>query len=314
MAATAEQSGVKVSGGQRSFHQDSEAPYMLPNDSAEHVRLERQGRVLSAIMNHKIPHAPLDPNKTQRLLDIGCGTGYVTKTLADRFPNAQVYGVDLTPVPQIREYPPNVRFLQGNIVTQSPAEWKPLDGDATLTEHENVFDLCFERLCVNTVPDAPGFLKREYHLLKPGGWIEMHEIGRPTVLRDGSKATGIDVLEGMESTYTEKTGAVMRPGDVAADWMRDVGFVNVQAHEYLWPIDIAGASAELRAELSDITDGTLAQDQLDVVTSIIARMNMKGLLDDEAAGVMVENAKEFYLSADVQKYYRFIVTIGQKPE
>ena len=96
--------------------------------------------------------------------------------------------------------------------------------------------------------------------------------------------------------------------------MREVGFVNEQAHEYLWPIDIAGASPELRAELSDITDGTLARDQVDVVTSIITRMNMRGLLDDAEASAMIETTREFYLSADVQKYYRFIVTIGQKPE
>ncbi|PPJ53000.1 hypothetical protein CBER1_11447 [Cercospora berteroae] len=314
MAAATEQNAVKMSATQRSFHQDSEAPYMLPNDAAEHARLERQSRMLSAIMNGKIPHAPLDPNKTQKLLDIGCGTGYVTKTLADKFPNAQVYGVDLTPVPQIRQYPPNVKFLQGNIVTQSPTEWKSLEGDAKLNEHENVFDLCFERLCVNSIPDAPGIIEREFQLLKPGGWIEMHELARPFVFSDGSSVSGIDVMVEMEKIYQEKSGAVLRPGELIPGWMRDAGFINVQTSEYRWPIDMSGASPAIRAEMSDIADGVGAKDQLDVMTSIIKRMHMRGLLNDEEASRMIESAKVFYATDVHLKYMTFTVTIGQKPE
>ncbi|KAM3423885.1 hypothetical protein BST61_g1281 [Cercospora zeina] len=316
--SNSEHHGAKIDNSTaRGFHQDSQSPYLLPNDAAEHARLERQSRLLSAIMSHKIPHAPLDPTKTQqRLLDIGCGTGYVTKTLADAFPNAQVYGLDLSPVPQIRDFPPNVRFLQGNIVTQSPTDWKPLDDgeqrQARLTSHENLFDLCFERLCANTIPDPASLVKREFQLLKPGGWIEMHDIASPYVLQDGSTAPKFDMFDPIEEAYKE-TGAILRPGDVAADWMQEAGFVNVQAHEYLWPIDIAGASPEVRAELSDIADGTLARDVLDVVMNLITGVESRGLVDRETASYVAQWAREFHLSGE-QKYFKFIVTIGQKPE
>ncbi|KAF2207739.1 hypothetical protein CERZMDRAFT_50462, partial [Cercospora zeae-maydis SCOH1-5] len=274
--------------------------------AAEHARLERQSRLLSAIMFHKIPHAPLDPTKTQRLLDIGCGTGYVTKTLAEAFPSAQVYGVDLTPVPQIRDFPPNVHFLQGNIdePTQTPTR---------LPSPSNLFDLCFERLCANTIPDAANLIRLQFQLLKPGGWIEMHDIASPYVLSDGSTpAPGFEYFDPIEKAY-KATGAVLRPGDVAADWMKEAGFVNVKAHEYLWPMDIAGASPEVRAELGDIAEGTFARDVLDVMMNIITGTQARGLVDRETAEAAAQKAREFHLSGE-QKHFRFIVTIGQKPE
>jgi malonyl-CoA O-methyltransferase len=39
------------------------------------------------------PHT-LEPNATQRVLDIGCGTGFLTHALSQRYRTAQLYALD----------------------------------------------------------------------------------------------------------------------------------------------------------------------------------------------------------------------------
>ena len=60
------------------------------------------------MMNNQVIHAPLDPQSAHKALDIGCGTGIMTHDIASKLPNAQVYGLDLSPVPVVREKLPNI--------------------------------------------------------------------------------------------------------------------------------------------------------------------------------------------------------------
>ncbi|EMC99413.1 hypothetical protein BAUCODRAFT_57572, partial [Baudoinia panamericana UAMH 10762] len=105
---------------QRTYHTDQTSQYVLPNDAPEHDRLEVQARVLSGVMNGNIIHAPVHAPAVRRVLDVGCGTGPVTGYLGRKYPHADVVGLDISVVPQCRAWPPNVRFLQGNVLTMSP--------------------------------------------------------------------------------------------------------------------------------------------------------------------------------------------------
>jgi 16S rRNA A1518/A1519 N6-dimethyltransferase RsmA/KsgA/DIM1 with predicted DNA glycosylase/AP lyase activity len=53
-----------------------------------------------------------------KLVDVGCGTAVATIQLANMFPAATVYGIDLSPVPvAVKQVAPkNVHFVQGNIL------------------------------------------------------------------------------------------------------------------------------------------------------------------------------------------------------
>jgi len=46
-------------------------------------------------------------------VDIGCGSGLWGIEVAQQFPSATVYGLDLSLYP--REAPPNCRFIKGNL-------------------------------------------------------------------------------------------------------------------------------------------------------------------------------------------------------
>ncbi|OAG00965.1 uncharacterized protein CC84DRAFT_1101134 [Paraphaeosphaeria sporulosa] len=95
---------------ERTFH-DTDAAYVLPNDNIEHQRLEVQHRLLWQLMGNKVFHAPVPKDTTRKTLDIGCGTGAVTYEMASTFPNAQVFGADLSAVPQVRQKLSNINYL-----------------------------------------------------------------------------------------------------------------------------------------------------------------------------------------------------------
>ena len=112
-------------------------------------------------MNHQVIHAAVQPDAS-RILDVGCGTGAVTIPLGKQFPNAKVYGLDFSPVPNLHERPPNVRFLQGNVMEA----FSETEGGETLarllndsehdTQLDGKFDFIFNRLLLCGMDNWPG--------------------------------------------------------------------------------------------------------------------------------------------------------------
>ncbi|KAH8727957.1 S-adenosyl-L-methionine-dependent methyltransferase [Phaeosphaeriaceae sp. PMI808] len=153
---------------ERTFH-DTESAYLLPNDKPEHSRLEGQAKHFRALMNDQIIHAPLNAPLVRKGLDIGCGTGIVTHDIAFKFPNAQVYGLDISPVPMVREKLANIEYIQADFDhLATPDSTDPRFQEAS-------FDYIFSRLLILGVTDWKDYVSRCIALVKPGGWIEMHE-------------------------------------------------------------------------------------------------------------------------------------------
>jgi len=90
-----------------------------------------------------------------RLLDVGCGTGFIIHLASDLFD--EIHGVDITPAMMQR-----VRRDKGNIVLhESPAETMPFR-DAT-------FDAVTAYSFVDHVEDQGALLREVARVLKPGG-------------------------------------------------------------------------------------------------------------------------------------------------
>jgi len=114
------------------------------------------------MMNNQVIHAPLDPQSAHKALDIGCGTGIMTHDIASKLPNAQVYGLDLSPVPVVREKLPNIEYIQGNFNELSdPSTRDPRFEDGS-------FDFIFSRLLIMGMADWKGYIERCVSLAKPG--------------------------------------------------------------------------------------------------------------------------------------------------
>jgi trans-aconitate methyltransferase len=122
-------------------------------------------------MNNQLIHAPLVSSGVHKALDIGCGTGTMTHEIASEFPNAEVYGLDLSPVPNIREKLPNIEYIQANFNDVTSSE-QPDD-----RFKKESFDYIFSRLLVLGMADWQGYIDRCTALIKPGACcaVPLHE-------------------------------------------------------------------------------------------------------------------------------------------
>ena len=76
----------------------------------ELARYEWTGFCLKHLFNGKNYFAPLSTsNPPRRILDIATGTGTWAVEMSDEFPNAEIYGTDLSPI-QPTYVPENVHF------------------------------------------------------------------------------------------------------------------------------------------------------------------------------------------------------------
>jgi trans-aconitate methyltransferase len=138
--------------------------------AAEHDRLNFQTRSFNEMMHGKAFHAPVE--RPSRVLEVGAGTGYVTRILASTFPQAEVIGLDLSVIPQGDKT--SATFVKGGIMDPGVAVTGP-------------FDFLYSRMLVyGGIRDWPAYIARAWDLLAPGGWLKTQELNASTLYdRDG---------------------------------------------------------------------------------------------------------------------------------
>ncbi|EME41905.1 hypothetical protein DOTSEDRAFT_27014 [Dothistroma septosporum NZE10] len=147
-------------------HGDSSSHYSLPNGATEKARLHQQHEAVMAIMEQEPIHAPVSGREIKKIVEIGCGVNAdMTNILAQRFPKAQVYGVDLSAV-EPDDVPSNVEFIRGNVTKLIGVDERLAPGSA---------DYVFSRFLLAGVDDWESHIKSVARLLAPGGWLEMHD-------------------------------------------------------------------------------------------------------------------------------------------
>ena len=96
----------KVENGRR-YHAFKEGAYFMPNDDAEQDRMDMQHRAMFLAAGGQLLYAPVE--NPRRILDLGTGTGIWAIDMADKYPEARINGVDLSPI-QPSYIPANVKF------------------------------------------------------------------------------------------------------------------------------------------------------------------------------------------------------------
>src|SRR5260370_35253007 len=94
----------------------------------------------------------------RRVIDLGCGPGNSTALRLERYPQAQVIGLDSSPdmLRQARERLPNCEFAQADL-----ADWNPQERT----------DLLFANAVFQWVRDHPAVLRRLLAALPAGGGL-----------------------------------------------------------------------------------------------------------------------------------------------
>ncbi|KAG7050649.1 TAM domain methyltransferase [Colletotrichum scovillei] len=162
--------------------------------------------------------------KVGRVLDVGTGTGIWAIDFGELHPEAEVYGVDLSPN-QPEYVPENVRF-----------EIDDVDEDWT---YSKPFDYIHSRFMTGAINNWRKFFESAYDHLNPGGWFEVQDADinpqsdDDTFPKDCALAEYVQLLQ----SGAEAAGCSYVDIPSLAGLMTEVGFVDVSIQMYKWPIN-----------------------------------------------------------------------------
>uniref|UniRef100_UPI0035E3FEE8 class I SAM-dependent methyltransferase n=1 Tax=Thermogemmatispora sp. TaxID=1968838 RepID=UPI0035E3FEE8 len=145
-------------------HYLPDVPYLLPKDPLEDQRLNYQHHALyRTLSNHYL--APLLPEQTRTILDVGTGTGIWAFEMQARFPHALIVGVDVSLQSLPQPVPPTCVFVQANVLEGLPFP-------------SGQFCYTHQRLLVAAIPARawPTVIQELVRVTRPGGWIELLEL------------------------------------------------------------------------------------------------------------------------------------------
>ena len=197
---------------------DASSSQLISYSATEHERLNLQTRGFNEMMHGKAFHAPVE--RPSRVLEIGAGTGYVTRILASTFLQAEVIGLDLSVVPAGEQT--NAVFVQGDIMN-----------DGVVTGH---FDFIYSRMLVyGGIRDWPAYIARAWDLLSPGGWLETQEVDTSAFFDgDGKNMYPNSSWRNEQRVAFQAKGIDMAVARKLEGYFKKQGFVDVAVKKLRW--------------------------------------------------------------------------------
>ncbi len=167
-----------------------------------HIRLlvPRYEELHEAVLRSIPPDLP----EHLQILELGCGTGELTKKLCERFPNAHIVAID---------YSPRMLALCREKLAPFASRVQLIEGDFATTPFPSDCDVVISTLAIHhlTDPQKLELFKKIYAALKRGGWfvngdVVLFESSRHAFLHEQVRAehahqSGLDLATLDAETY-----------------------------------------------------------------------------------------------------------------
>ncbi|KAH0532187.1 hypothetical protein TsFJ059_000914 [Trichoderma semiorbis] len=244
--------------------------YGLPNDDTEQAREHLKHRVYSDyLLNGDYFISPIG-NNPQKIVDLGTGAGFWPIDVAERYPSARVIGSDISAI-QPPWTPPNAEFRVEDLDDES-RPWTRIYAGA---------DLIHTRSVIQTVRNPELFLQRALEALKPGGWLECHDLFIPLTWEDGTPAIDHPVQRLYDlvndGPFARKYGWQLYFPPTLPQVLRQMGFINVQEQHTHIPVGRWSRRPREREM------GMFNQDNLiDWTAALLIRHDDLGITEEEA--------------------------------
>ncbi|KAF5679188.1 methyltransferase [Fusarium heterosporum] len=208
----------------RTYHAMSSGKYNFPNDESESERLDLQHNLWLLTLHGELGLSPKIKESAKRVLDAGTGTGLWAIEYADLHPEAQVTGVDLSPI-QPTMVPPNCTF-----------EIDDLEKEWTWSEP---FDFIFARTMTGSFADTEKFIQNAYANLEPGGYLEMQDLTYPIACDDDTLLPDSALVRSglLSIEASAKAGREIDLPPKYKNFFEKAGFTEIVEKKYKWPIN-----------------------------------------------------------------------------
>ena len=275
----------------REFVQSADERYQLPEAAIAHVRGRNQAidtgeelriqRVFGDELWHKLKAIGLNRFAWQNksVLDICCGTGFLSYHLLQRISPAKLVLLDISPE-EVREASRLITGLDSGVRIEYQI------GDALASGiPDATFDVIIGNSFLHHFHDVPKALEEFNRLLKPGGvFVSLHEpTGAALPLEAGSFRLFVKYLV-MGSLYIESMryqGQGIEPQGGTDVWIfresdvrklaREAGFVDIRTHSWnlLRPIVVAKKALHLGVSKQQLTRKEMLQLRAAIATDAI---------------------------------------------
>ncbi|KAH7357974.1 S-adenosyl-L-methionine-dependent methyltransferase, partial [Plectosphaerella cucumerina] len=282
----------------RTFHAYKDGSYVFPNDSYECERMELQGLVMTELLGGKWFLAPISQEgPPQRMLDIGTGTGIWALEMGDRFPEAKVIGIDLSPI-QPTAVPSNVHFY----VQDASQSW----------DFHELFDFVFSRASLGCYADYKNeIIQQAFDNLHPGGWLECQEFDCQFYCDDDTLKPDSPLHEWARQ-MNAAAESIQRPLTMSGkvkQWYDEVGFVDVREKVFKVPMNGWAKDPRYKA-LGKLWEtnflGGLSGFTLSLFTQVLG-------MTREEVEVQLVNVRKETANPYVHSYMKIHVIYGRKP-
>ncbi|SFS31028.1 malonyl-ACP O-methyltransferase BioC [Marininema halotolerans] len=195
----------------------------------QHANIQRE-----MAMELMIRMDQLSIHHVNRILEIGCGTGYLTGQLLSSFPKASILAVDISQ----------------RMVNQAQTRWgdrvtfKVCDAEVVNWEKEGPFDLIVSNATVQWFSQPNQTFTKLVRGISPGGWLIASTFGPGTFKELHTLFREVEVERGLPIV---RHGLELHGSEEWQQRMEQAAFTSVQSNAYNYPFYYKNAREFVRA-------------------------------------------------------------------